>query len=88
MVIFPFTCFKCVDGIAASYLCDALAPAVSINTRINRSTADNLLSVSYVNCDILSNRVSTGAQALWARYVVIVERHKVSSSLRTCIKES
>ncbi len=34
--------FKCVNGIAPSYLYDVLMPAASINARVNRSTADDI----------------------------------------------
>ncbi len=55
-LFYEFACFKCVNGIATSHLCDVLRPKASIRTRESRSTctADNLLYVPYVNYNILN----------------------------------
>ena len=57
--------FKCVNGIAPAYLCDVLTPAASIRTRESRSTAENLLYVPYVNCDLFKQSFEYRAPALW-----------------------
>ncbi len=57
--------FKCVNGIAPAYLCDVLTPAASIRTRESRSTAENLLYVPYVNCELFKQSFEYRAPALW-----------------------
>ena len=57
------------------YLSDVLTHAASINTSVNRSTAGNLLYVLYVNCDLLSNLLSTWHRRFGTPYIAILERH-------------
>ncbi len=57
--------YKCVNGIAPSYLCNVLTPASSVQTRESRSSNENLLYVPYVNCDLFKQSFEYRAPALW-----------------------
>ncbi len=54
--------------------------------RINRNTADYLLYVPYVNCDLFMQFLSTGCLYSEIPYLVILEKQKVSMILGSCIK--
>ena len=55
--------YKCVNGMALSYLCIVLTPASSVQTRASRTSDENLFYIPYVNsiinCDLFKQFLST-----------------------------
>ncbi len=71
------TCFKCVNGIAPSYLFEVLTPAASINRSVNRSNTDNRLCyMCYMsNVSYISNIFSTGRRRSGTPYLHVTVSH-------------